>query len=229
MLYQPMPYPPPHDGAWTTRSAFPYDWERPVGKPWIVDSQALSRSARSRWDDRDFNPFDPRPYIERGYAPRDFTMSPGPFYDPPPRGAAEGALNPNDFSGAVPAALDRVSPRFVEHLSHCSATLTRCGERLARASSDAERREAAIEGHAAIAYCYGLLASEGISPPPAIFGEARSANDATRGNACKDAGTYIERMIEKYSRGSRGAWSDIGEGIDKLGGCYREVRENIGK
>lgn len=230
MIYQPMPYPPPYDGAWSRSVAPIDDWGRPQ-KPWI-DGYA-TRSARSRWDDPDFNPFDPRPYdMRRGWR-ENWGGSPGPFYDPPTtRGAGDGALNPADFGGAPGAApiVDRGTGRIIEQLSHCAAALKRCGERLSRASSDAERRDAAIDGHAAIAYFYGLMAAEGVTPPPAIFGDSTPVRgDTTRGDGCREAGSYIERMIEKYTRGTRGAFTDIGEGIDKIGSCVREVRENLGR
>lgn len=218
MIYQPMPYQPPFDGV----------WGRPQ-KPW--NDGYATRSARSPWDDGDFNPFDPRPWdMRRGWR-ENWGGSPGPFYEPPAtRGAGDGALNPADFGGASTAApIDRGTGRIIEQLSHCSAALKRVGERLSRAGTDTERRTAALDGHAAIAYFYGLMAAEGITPPPAIFGDSTpTRSGTTRGDACREAGSYIERMIEKYSRGNRGAIADAGEGVDKIGSCVREVRENLG-
>lgn len=228
MIYQPMPYPPPFDGAWSRSMAPIDDWGRPQ-KPWA--DGYTTRSARSRWEDPDFDPFDPRRWeMRRGWR-EGWAGSPGPFYDPPTtRGAGDGALNPADFGGAPAAPIDRGTGRIIEQLSHCSAALKRVGERLSRAGSDSDRRDAAIDGYAALAYFYGLMASEGITPQPAIFGETAPArSDTSRGEACREAGDFIDRMIGKYSRGSRGAFSDIGEGIDKIGGCYREVRENLGR
>lgn len=55
------------------------------------------------------------------------------------------------------------------------------------------------------------------------------ATDSSRGgNACKEAGEWIDKMVEKYgSSGSRGAGADIGEGIDKISSCAGEVIDKI--
>lgn len=209
-MYRPLPYPPPYiDDGWS-RAVMPYDrdeWTGRPRRPWVD-----GRAVRDDWDSP-FNPFDPRP----------------------PR-AWRGALAPEDFGGANAAGAqpDRSTDLLVERLAHCSLGLKRAGELMTRAQTPEEKRDAAIDGYAAVSYLLGVLSGEGFSMPPGILegapaaasgGQTRAAHS---GQACREAGEWVDRMIDKYGRGARGPWRDAGEGLDKIGGCIRETRENLG-
>jgi hypothetical protein len=148
-----------------------------------------------------------------------------------------GALSPEDFGGAAPMAgsiVDGKTHKFVEQLSHCSVCLKRVSDRLTRAATPEAKRDASLDGYATVCYLLGVLSAEGISLPPSILDGAASAmpgpqtRSGGEGNACREAGDWLDRMIDKYGRGARGVGGDIGEGIDKVGGCIREVRDNLG-
>jgi hypothetical protein len=166
------------------------------------------RAVRDDWDGP-FSPFDPRP-------PREWRS----------------ALSPDDFgASSAGAPTDPSADRLLERLAHCSLSLKRAGEKLTRAQTPDEKRDAALDGYAAVSYLLGVLSNEGFSMPPSILEGAPAASADSRGgggNACREAGEWIDRMVDKYSRGARGPWRDAGEGIDKIGGCIRETRENLG-
>jgi hypothetical protein len=226
MMYRPMPYPPPFDGGWT-RSIAPWDGGggRP-GRPWTDGGPLINRGPVSD-DWGDFNPFDPRPNGSwRG------GWGDSPMGGPGAMGRGPSApLSPSDFGAPPPSAGDASASRIIEQLSHCSVALKRCGERLTRATTDGERREASVDGYGAVSYLLGVLSTQGISLPPTVLGDSsRGPGDPTRGgDSCKQAGEWVDRMIDKYSRGTRGVFGDIGEGIDKVGGCVKETRDNLSK
>jgi hypothetical protein len=168
---------------------------------------------RGRWGDGygGPSPFDPSPYN-----PNDFGRSVKP-------------LEPSDFAPQQSVSVGmRYSNKFVEQLVVCSRGLKSAGQRLAKASNEAERKAAAADGLVSTAYLLGVLSTEGISMPIGIFGEQESSGEVSRGAACKEAGDWVDRMIEKYSGGSRGVGGDIGEGVDKIGSCIKETRDNLG-
>lgn len=209
MMYRPMPYPPPIDATWT-RSIAPWDGGggRP-GRPWSDGGPLVNRGPNGDGWTGDFVP-------NEGW--RDWGMR-GPT----------APLSPSDFAPPAPSG-DASTNRIVEQLSHCSIALKRCGDRLTRAATDSERRQASIDGYGAVSYLLGVLSTQGISLPSPVLGEsAAETSGTTRGNACKEAGDFIDRMLDKYTRGTRGVFGDIGEGADKLGGCYRELRDNVSK
>jgi hypothetical protein len=174
-------------------------------------------------------PYDPR--ISRGFRPRPIH---DPF-DPDPdgpweaRGALPTQLSPRDFSTSNSAALsDGAQYRenaIIGQLRICSRGLKTVGEQLQQAKDDKQRTDAAINGLALISYCTGILAAEGYVLPTNFFPKT----DASRGgNACKEAGEWIDKMVETYGNsGSRGAGADIGEGIDKISSCAGEVIDKI--
>lgn len=176
-------------------------WWRP-NRPWI-DGRAVR-------EDGPQNPFDPRPWADY-----------------------RAALSPEEFApqpGTVQSGV--AGDRLIERLAHCSVSLKRAGDKMTRAQTAEERRDGALDGYAAVSYLLGVLSGEGFSMPPGILdggpAPAAATRSANSGQACREAGDWVDRMLEKYSRGVRGPWRDAGEGIDKLGGCIRETRENLG-
>lgn len=183
--------------------------------------------------------FDPRNGRGPGYP--DFGGGPGPFNPYPARGSCgdsrgvgvNDGLEPGDFDmpGTKPSwsrAHDQ-SREIIEQLTLCSRSLKAIGKRLADSRSD-DRPKIAAEGLETISYCMGVLAIDGFSLPRGSIGDVMSneSEKLSRGDGCRQAGEFIDRMIEKYSRGSRGAGADIGEGVDKIGTCIRETRDNLG-
>jgi len=215
MPYRPLPYDPfyPHPPA--RGIGIPMDpdvWMRPAPgtfPPPFFDGYA---SRGGGWDDRgcfpDFRPSDMRDF------------------------ARGGALNPQDFAtpgpGAGPASPGPYIDPLPTQLDCCARGLKSVADRLNDASSDEDRQAAALDGLQTVGYLMGVLTMAGMSLPSALMASGGSApTGVARGTACREAGDWVDRMLEKYS--GRGAGADIGEGLDRVGACVRELRDNFGR
>ncbi|MEP2990624.1 MAG: hypothetical protein ABJN65_02355 [Parasphingorhabdus sp.] len=151
-----------------------------------------------------------------------------PPYNPMGNSRSVTPLDPTDFGAETPQVFDDGSNRFVEQLMICSRGLKQAGKRLADADGEKAKRKAAADGLSSFSYLMGVLSIEGISLPIGVLGNPVVDENLSRGGGCQDFGEAVDRMIEKYSGGSRGVGRDIGELLDKGGSCYGELKDNLG-